>query len=413
MQSRPGPGLNFRSTQPIFTLRYLEDRVKRVFKKGEYIFREGDHGDCAYLIEKGRVEVFKQDVAGMTFLTHLAVGDIFGELAIIDSAPRNASVRAIEDTELSLVTRDQLSERIETLDPVVRLLITALTRRVRGNSSSMGNDLNLASKDSKFSDALHRINFEIDIKEALHKEEFYMVYQPIVQLHSRAIIGFEALIRWKNPKRGFVPPDQFIDIAENSALILPIGEWVLKRSITDFLKMREELNLPEAFISINVSGKQFTHPKFVEYLSKIENELQFDPKMVKLEATERIFMDGPLVANTMKRCRERGYKISLDDFGTGYSSLNSIAQLDLDVIKIDRGFLSEIESDVKQQAIVSAIVNMARGLNLEIVVEGIETESLAKRMELMGCQIGQGYLFGKPMSLEETIQKYSGKRQVG
>ncbi len=383
--------------------------MKRIFKKGEFIFREGDHGDCAYLIEKGRVEVYKQDVAGMTFITHLAIGDIFGELAIIDNAPRNATVRAIEDTELSIVSRDQLSERIETLDPVVRLLITALTRRVRGNSNAHTGDSQRGDKDAKFSDALARINFEIDIKEALAKNEFYMVYQPIVQLHSREIIGFEALIRWTNPKRGFVPPDQFIDIAENSALILPIGEWVLKQSICDFMKLREQLNLDHAFISINVSGKQFSHPDFVDYLEKIESELGFDPAMVKLEATERIFMDGPLVANTMKRCRERGYKISLDDFGTGYSSLNSLAQLDLDVIKIDRAFLIDIETDLKQQAIVAAIVNMAKGLNLEIVVEGIETESLAKRMELMGCHIGQGYLFGKPITFEETVKKYDSK----
>ncbi|MBO9665216.1 MAG: EAL domain-containing protein [Bdellovibrio sp.] len=381
--------------------------------KDQIVFTEGDAGDCAYIIEKGRVLVFITKDQEEIPLSILGEGEIFGEMSLIDNQNRSASVRALEDVRLSIVTREQLLERVSHADTVVQLLMRVLLKRLRrNNNTTQGGPVKLSdlqlentgAGDDKTSAALQQIKLENEIFQAFQNKEFELFYQPIVELKTRQIKGCEALLRWKSPTQGMISPNVFIDIIENSSMVIPIGHWIINQALKDLKTIQEKLRVAgknaEADIfmmSINISGRQFTHSDFLGNLEDLREKHELETRNIKLEVTERVMMDGALALETLHKCRQHGYAISIDDFGTGFSSLQYLTQMPISYLKIDRSFVMKVLTDPKSKAVVNGIIYLARAMDIEIIAEGIEQTNEALVLETLGAQYGQGYLFSKPV----------------
>ncbi|WAM34032.1 putative bifunctional diguanylate cyclase/phosphodiesterase [Caldicellulosiruptor morganii] len=249
-----------------------------------------------------------------------------------------------------------------------------------------------------------RFEFEQSLKKAVENEEFVLYYQPIINLNNMKIAGAEALIRWIHPEKGFIPPLEFIPIAEQTGLISQIGKWVVKRALFDLGHFMQTLN-GNFYVSVNVSLREFSSASFVEsILSSIDN-FKVEPSSLGIEITESVAMVDPQntidILNSLKKNR---IKILLDDFGTGYSSLNYLKQLPIDVVKIDRSFIQNMTDDQKEQKIAKSLIDLSHILELKVVAEGIENEKQAELLKSFMCDFGQGYLFGKPMPKEEFLE---------
>ncbi len=387
--------------------------------KDQIIFSEGDAGDCAYIIEKGRVLVFITKDKEEIPLTILGEGEIFGEMALIDNQSRSASVRALEDVRLAIVTKQQVLERVSTADKVVQLLMRVLLKRLRrknlnspvGSGTSDIEFDNSGAGDDGTQSALDQIKLENQIFQAFQNKEFELFYQPIVNLKTKQITGCEALLRWNSPMHGLVSPNLFIDVIENSSMVIPIGHWIINQALKDLRTIQDQLRLnkkdkmaDEFMMSINISGRQFTHSDFVNNLEDLREKHDIQTKNIKLEMTERIMMDGAIALEALNQCRHQGYAISIDDFGTGFSSLQYLTQMPISFLKIDRSFVMKVLSDPKSKAVVSSIIHLAHAMDIEIIAEGIEHNEESLVLETLGARYGQGYLFSKPVDLGRFLK---------
>jgi diguanylate cyclase (GGDEF)-like protein len=250
---------------------------------------------------------------------------------------------------------------------------------------------------------------ERDLRLALEQNEFTLYYQPIVSLEKIKLIGFEALIRWQHPHKGFISPGEFIPIAEDTGLIIPIGDWVLKEACQQLRYWQQKFTMiPEINslkISVNVASQQIQANDLLEKLDFILAQTGLDTNCLRLEITERFLVDSG--ANTQKNLSEikrRNIKLSIDDFGTGYSSLSYLNRFPLDNLKIDRSFVDRLNSDTESLEIVKTIITLAHSLKIEAIAEGVETIQQAKQLQDLGCEYAQGYLFAKPLSVEMCQQ---------
>jgi diguanylate cyclase (GGDEF)-like protein/PAS domain S-box-containing protein len=258
--------------------------------------------------------------------------------------------------------------------------------------------------------AMRRLHLEADLRRALDQQELRLFYQPIVALASGRIVGFEALVRWEHPERGMVPPLDFIGLAEETGLIVPMGEWVLREACQQMRQWHRHFPaVPPFSISVNLSAKQFTQRNFVEKVAQIVEQSELPPRFLKLEITESVIMDNhEHVDQMLQKLQEMGVQLSMDDFGTGYSSLGYLHRFALDTLKVDRSFVSRMEPEEstggtgKNAEIVRAIVTMAQSLKMDVVAEGIETQEQVVQLQVLGCDYGQGYFFGKPVSGQAT-----------
>ncbi|MGE5233169.1 MAG: putative bifunctional diguanylate cyclase/phosphodiesterase [Acidobacteriota bacterium] len=252
--------------------------------------------------------------------------------------------------------------------------------------------------------AVRLLKVEIDLRRAVQARDFVMHYQPIVALDSGRIVGFEALTRWQHPERGLVPPASFIGVAEETGLIAPLGWFVLEsacRQGRDW-QLRYPVE-PPFFMSVNVSGKLFAQPNAVEQLLAVLERTQFPAESLRLEVTESVVLDhGEDVMRRLLELRAFGVQLSIDDFGTGYSSLSYLQRFRYDSLKIDRSFISDIEKTGDSAAIVETIVSLASHLGIGVVAEGVETADQLERLRTMGCQLGQGFWFAKPLDAPST-----------
>jgi len=250
---------------------------------------------------------------------------------------------------------------------------------------------------------------ESELQSALENDDFQLFYQPVIDFRTKKIAGFEALIRWEHAEMGMVRPDIFMGIAEESSLIIPIGQWVMQQACRDSNKIRESIrdwsNIKKNFfVSVNVSGRQLNDPEFFEVLEEASLENHIIPSTFKLEITERVLVGGQLVENWITECHRRGFTVALDDFGTGYSSLSYLSQFHVDNLKIDRSFVRKIHDDKKTRVIVKAIIELAKGLGIPLIAEGIETEKDSQVLKKWGCHYAQGYLYARPMPLSDIIE---------
>jgi len=251
--------------------------------------------------------------------------------------------------------------------------------------------------------AVERQSIEADLRSALERNEFMLHYQPKIDLRTGAITGTEALIRWPRPGRGMVPPLQFIPIAEDCGLILPIGAWVLREACTQ-AKAWSDAGLPPMTMAINVSAIQFRSEGFLKRMFATISEVGLDPQYLEVEITESVLMKHAEVATTILHdLRDKGVRVSLDDFGTGYSSLSYLRKFPLDTLKIDQSFVRQIAPNAEEAAIVNAIISMGQSLNLRVIAEGVETEDDLAFLKAHNCDEAQGYLFSRPLPAGDLV----------
>lgn len=249
--------------------------------------------------------------------------------------------------------------------------------------------------------AYERLNTEQALCKALENDEFEVHYQPQVNIITGQITGMEALVRWKHPEKGLVYPGDFIQIAEETGLIIPIGEWVLRTACLQS-KAWQDAGYPPVTVVVNLSARQFLQQNLVETITRILQETGMDPKWLELEITEGVIMkDVDYTVKVLQELAKMGIRIAIDDFGTGYSSLNYLKRFPINTLKIDRSFIQGVVSDIQDAAIVSTIIVLARNLNLKVVAEGVETEEQYLFLRGKQCYDMQGYWFSRPVPAEE------------
>ncbi len=254
-----------------------------------------------------------------------------------------------------------------------------------------------------------RLQVETELHQALEKQEFTLYYQPIVRLETGCIHGFEALIRWQKPGQGFMALAQFIPIAEETGLIIPLGGWVLNEACHQMRIWQEQFpHHGPLQMSVNLSGKEFLQPNLVAKIDQVLQHTGLSAACLKLEITESVVMDNASEATTMlEQLRALGAQISIDDFGTGYCSLSYLHTFPLDVWKVDRSFVSRMSDAPTNAEIVRTIVVLAHNLGLEVIAEGVETAADVEQLSALGCEYGQGYYFARPLTVEQATEALS------
>ena len=249
--------------------------------------------------------------------------------------------------------------------------------------------------------SMERTRLASELRQALEKDQFLVHYQPVVDLATGRVTGAEALLRWRSPTRGMVPPGVFIAMAEESDLILALGDWVMHRATADIA--RQLRDLPDDFdLHVNVSARQLIQSDFVELVQRTLDASGLPVRHLTLELTESVLIEGDAVTHQqLSRLRALGVKIAIDDFGTGYSSLAYLSRLPFDCLKVDQTFVRDLIESPQNAAIVTAVLHMAKGFGVVVVAEGVETEGQARRLREMGCGSAQGYWFGRPAPLEQ------------
>ena len=251
--------------------------------------------------------------------------------------------------------------------------------------------------------AVTRLQLETDLRFAIERNEFELYYQPIISLETATLEGFEALVRWNHPQRGLVPPNEFIPISESTGLIIPMTVQILHSACSQVVKWQNKYGSARPLsVAVNLSGKHFGHPALVEQIKTVIAETGIDAASLKLELTESAVMDNAETAILMlKQIKETGVRISIDDFGTGYSSLSYLHRFPIDLLKVDRSFVSAMEENTENGEIVRTVIALAKALNLKVVAEGIESIHQFHQLRILGCEYGQGYLFSKPLPVAD------------
>jgi len=261
--------------------------------------------------------------------------------------------------------------------------------------------------------ASRRLALETNLRRAIHNEEFLIHYQPRVSVDSLEITGVEALVRWQHPQLGLISPAEFIPLAEDTGLIVPIGEWVLRNACLQHKRWQDQ-GFATIHMGVNISARQFHEQDVIETVIRTLDETGLAPEYLELELTESSIMkNADLAADVLIRLKRMGINISIDDFGTGYSSLASLKRLPIDALKIDQSFVRDATTDPDDAALVMAIITLAHNLRLKVIAEGVETEEQLRFLHLLRCDEIQGFLFSKPLPVEALVslfESHSGKR---
>jgi diguanylate cyclase (GGDEF)-like protein/PAS domain S-box-containing protein len=270
-------------------------------------------------------------------------------------------------------------------------------------AKNSGKDRYAIFEPSMNSRAWLRLTLETEIRRGIPRNEFEVYYQPIINLETGEMDGVEALIRWNHPERGFLAPKEFISVAEQSGLILPLGRWIIRAAATQLRQWQQLMpNGKPLRLSLNLSPKQYQHPRLIEELTRTLTNVDLDPRLITLEITESIAMDdSPETIKTLQQLKDVGVRLALDDFGTGFSALSYLRRFPIDVIKIDQTFVSGLGIDLEDTNIVRAVMAASLAMDLRVTAEGIETVEQLTMLKEFGCQFGQGYLFSYALSANE------------
>jgi EAL domain-containing protein (putative c-di-GMP-specific phosphodiesterase class I) len=376
-----------------------------LYRTGDIIFAEGDAPLGAYLIESGRIEISTMQFGERRVLGELGPGMLLGEMAVIDDSPRTATARALSDCQLTPIDSDQFAERLAAADPVVRALLMSQLTRYRSALATLTGDVSARSNVSLTTGDAHafdKIRLESELRAALERKELEVRLQPIEEIVSGYIAGYEALVRWQHPERGAVSPAEFIRLAEETSLIVPIGEYVLERVCDMLVELRRRGRKPLPFIAMNLSARQLEEPDLVERILAHLRRRDLPPDRLKLELTESLVLDHVRVADLLARCHAVGMHVALDDFGTGYSNLGPLLTLNFDQIKLDGSFVKALGRP-RGVAVVGVVVAMARALDCNLIAEGVETPEQREILHKLGCRYAQGWLVGRPMALADVL----------
>ena len=389
---------------------------------GVILFREGEPGDAAYRVESGCVEITRSVAGGEHRLELMSCHDLFGELALIDGLPRSATARTVVPTVLLRVERGYFEDLLQRSEPMVRHLLRLLLERLRsererwaGAGAGVGASVPAAAEpaaarasaaDTEVAGgALRHLMLASDLAAAIDADGLELRYQPIVHLGSGAVTGCEALLRWQHPRLGWIGPDEFIPMAERSRLIHRVGRWVLERALSDWPALRRRCAAADGqapVLSINLSAPEFSAPDIARHILARLAAHGVAPAELRVELTETAVIDNlEPVAAMAGSLRAAGVGLALDDFGTGYAGLSYLQGLPFTCLKIDREFVRHLRDSDRSRQIVRASLELARPLGLGTVAEGVEDEATGALLAQMGCSHGQGYLYARPLPLQE------------
>ena len=358
----------------------LADRLKKCLRSGDTVARLG--GD--------EFTILLDDIEGMDDVTYI-VDRIHKEMTL----PFNLSgYEVITSASIGIALN---ANSYELPEEILRDADTAMYRAKalgKARSEVFGKDMHTL--------AVARLQLEMDLRRAIERQEFRLHYQPIIFLETGKIHGFEALVRWQHPDRGLIHPAEFIPVAEETGLIVPIGQWVLREACHQMHIWQEQSsNNFSLTISVNLSRKQFAQPNLVEQIEQILQETKLDPRNLSLEITESIVMENAEAAISMLlHLGALGMQLHMDDFGTGYSSLSYLHRFPINTLKIDRSFISRIGNDAENLEIVQAIMTLAHSLGMKVTAEGVETAEQLAQLRVLKCEYVQGYFFSKPVNSE-------------
>ena len=261
--------------------------------------------------------------------------------------------------------------------------------------------------------AVRAMRIEQELQRALEQGELRLYYQPGVDLATGQVVGAEALVRWEHPRRGLIVPDRFLGVAEETGLIVPLGMWVLDETCRHLAEWQSRPDTAHLHLSVNLSARELTHPDLVSSVLGCVRESGVDPHSLTIEVTESTAMaDGDTGFRALRDLSSEGIRVAIDDFGTGYSSLEQLRRMPVDIVKVDRSFVSGMAADSTDREIVAAVVGMGRALKLCVVAEGIETAEQAEALRELGCDIGQGYLYARPLPAAEMDELAQSRRYM-
>lgn len=402
--------------------------TKRSFAAGETIIRQGDKGDCAYIIEDGQVEILiERDGVREQHVGTRGPGAIVGEMAIVDDGRRVATVRALKDTKVLEITREDYVSRLTTSDPVIQMITQVILTRYRdtltrveilGASPTFPPAEVLERDFAAQTNVVESVKIANEFKTALEKGELFLNYQPIIDLAKGEIAGFEALMRWMHPEKGFISPGVFIPVAERSGLIADASRWAIKEACAALRRIEDKARPKKPlYMSVNFSSHDFSDPDFVGNVVSAARGAGIRPEQVVLEITEGLLITQPDIAKAaLEECSKEGVGIAIDDFGTGYSSLSYLYYFPISMLKIDQSFIRSMYREDRNLELVKSIAGLAMNLNLTCVAEGVEHPDEARLLRDIGCDKAQGYYFARPMPEDDVIGLLSGwspKRVVG
>ncbi|VDG88668.1 Bacteriophytochrome cph2 [Lysinibacillus sphaericus] len=263
-----------------------------------------------------------------------------------------------------------------------------------------------------YSKSLDRIILENELRKSVKEEHFLLEYQPKVDLDKEVIVGFEALVRWQHPDLGRIPPDKFIGLAEETKIIIPLGEWILEEAFKKAKELQIVSSLPIT-VAVNLSAVQLESPDLIPFVRSLLEKTDLDPAYIEMEVTESAFADRLEMSSSLRRLRDLGFVVSIDDFGTGFSSFSYIKEFPAETLKIDMSFVRDVETSENSRAIIKAIVTMADIAGMNVIAEGIETAEQANIVRQLGCREGQGYFYSRPIpatEIRELLEKFPEKR---
>ncbi len=392
------------------------EQTQKKFKRADVIMRQGDVGDIAYIIEKGKVEItIIQDDGRELNVGTRGEGAMIGEMSLIDNAPRTATITAIEDCELLQISKEDFSRRLAAADPVLRMTMQVIMTRYRDTlmRADIKQDREYTSAVEHLereyldkNDAVDKIRIANEFKDALGTDQVSLHYQPLVDLHTGDIYGFEALMRWMHPERGFISPAIFIPILEDNGHILEASKWAFREACSALKRIQGRTGYHrELDMSINFSSEDFSSPDFIENIYTTLSETDVKAENIHLEITERLLMLQPSTArDVLDMCRKAGMNISIDDFGTGYSSLSYLHAFPINTLKIDQSFVRDMHKNESSLELVRSIISLGQNLKMSIIAEGVEQIEEAHLLRDMGCHYAQGYFFAKPMTESDVIE---------
>jgi EAL domain-containing protein (putative c-di-GMP-specific phosphodiesterase class I) len=385
-------------------------------RAGQVLFHEGQAPTTGFLLEQGEIAISIRIGGESIVLSRLRAGDILGEMGVFDGAPRSATATALTDCVLLTIDRNQISERLDKADPILRALLEGQVRRYRGairairetaaqrGGAGVGARAETAEPGTPVeASAGEKFRLEAHLRAALAGDELDVRFQPIMHIASGRIAGYEALVRWNHPERGPISPIEFVALAEESELIVPLGEYVFDTACRAVEQLQAAGRDPLPFIAVNVAARQLEHPGLIERVVSRVEAAKVPRGSLKVEITESQALDLALVRAAIERCHRHGIAVALDDFGTGYSHLAQMHELGFDTLKVDQSFSRNMLGNPRAMAIVQAITDMARALGADVVVEGVETEQMLEALRRLGCDYAQGWLVGRPKTLGELL----------
>ena len=374
------------------------------------VFTAGEFGNSAYVVEDGCVEVLRARGRGWERIAVLAAGGMFGEVALLDRERRTATVRTLLPTRLLRIERQQVESLLQASDPVVQHLVHLLLARFRyaqgpaPESNAEQDDAQANHRVDMEAAALRTLSLSSDLALAIRTGQLTLAYQPLLDLNDARIAGVEALVRWRHPTEGAASPAEFIPLAEKTGLIHEIGRWVLLQATADWTRMREFCDASATarpFLSINFAAPELCTLGIVESILAALMANAMAPEELHVELTETSLVGGfANLAEVMTQLRAIGIGVALDDFGTGYAGLDYLQALPFSCIKIDMSFVKQMASSERSYHIVKSALTLARTLGMQSIAEGIEDGVAAEGLRAMGCDLGQGYYFAKPMAMD-------------